>query len=170
MSFDFGNSPQLTSSMSQLIILMFFCMSNQKSEKDLKVKRNPITNAIYIRLCFLSMSREKMRNPGLNNWWWRWANLTYFFQLLLEVFDVDHWNLKGAAVALIFLVLGLANTIVGLMETWLEKNINFSSSTRQCFLVLLLEKSWLEIHENREDVKKQLKKTPKTVVCFPTSK
>lgn len=39
----------------------------------------------------------------------------------LEVFDVDHWNLKGAALALIFLVLGLANTIVGLMETWLEK-------------------------------------------------
>jgi len=43
----------------------------------------------------------------------------------LEVFDVDHWNLKGAALALIFLVLGLANTIVGLMETWLEKKIFF---------------------------------------------
>lgn len=58
----------------------------------------------------------------------------------LEVFDVDHWNLKGAALALIFLVLGLANTIVGLMETCLEKkSINFHHQQGN---VYLLEKSW----------------------------
>ena len=52
-----------------------------------------------------------------------------------EVFDEVGRNLEGAALALIFLVLGLANTIVGLMETWLE------NKQMLCFLSFIINKA-----------------------------
>ena len=80
----------------------------------------------------------------------------------LEVFDVDHWNLKGAALALIFLVLGLANTIVGLMETWLEKELWFFIINKAMFtcsvgriLVGNLWKSW-RCKKNSRNIQKLL--------------
>lgn len=47
-----------------------------------------------------------------------------------------------------------------------KKNFNCSSSTRQCLLVLL-EKSWLEIYENHEDVKNKSRKIQKLLYFSP---
>ena len=108
---------------------------------------------------------RKSWSQQLDCWWWRWANFTHFFHPLkssmwtLGIWKVQLWH--WFSWSLVLPIPSLASWKLG----W-KKNNKKSSSTRQCLLVLL-EKSWLEVSENQKDEKKNSRKIQKLLYFSP---